>query len=511
MSTLTSQRWFFAAILLFGLLAMTARPATDPDLWWHLRTGQWIVETGHVPHIDPFSFTRGGTLWVSHEWLSEVVFYQIWRHAGLAALIIFSSAITTAGFLLLYLRCTVKPAWAAAATVLGAYASAPCWGTRPQMFTFALASLLLWLLEQAEHRPRLLFFVPPLFLLWVNLHAGFAVGPVLMFLYTAGVLLETATGTMAWQEARPIFTRVLVTILACMALVPVNPSGARLFLYPIDTVRFIELRALIVEWLSPDFHQPQYLPCLLLILLLFPALAWSRSQVKGRILLPVAFTLLSALDAVRHIPIFALVAIPVIVQALRPRPATQSPATIPARQRFRLFFNPAVIALLAVFVLWRWTSLGNTQEVRESADFPRQAIAFLRANALPGRLFAYYDWGGYAIWNLYPRYHVFADGRSDLYGNDILKQCQTALQLRDGWQNVLDQWSVQTVLIPPRSALAEALLLDSHWMVAYRDPQAALFVRASKLLPSQALLMALSSKPAKSEKMISRGTPNLRN
>jgi len=67
-----NPRRTFAGILLFGLLAMTARPALDPDLWWHLRTGQWIVETGTVPHTDPFSFTRAGQPWVSHEWLSEV-------------------------------------------------------------------------------------------------------------------------------------------------------------------------------------------------------------------------------------------------------------------------------------------------------------------------------------------------------------------------------------------------------------------------------------------------------
>ena len=126
---------------------MTARNAVDPDLWWHLRTGQWIVETGHVPHSDPFSFTRAGHAWVSHEWLSEVVFYELWKHGGTTALIVFSAIITTAGFMLLYLRCPGKKHWAAAATVLGALASAPSWGVRPQMFTFTLASLLLWLLE----------------------------------------------------------------------------------------------------------------------------------------------------------------------------------------------------------------------------------------------------------------------------------------------------------------------------------------------------------------------------
>jgi len=67
MNIFATKRSFFAGILFLGLLAMTARTATDPDLWWHLRTGQWIVENGHVPHTDPFSFTRGGSPWVSHE------------------------------------------------------------------------------------------------------------------------------------------------------------------------------------------------------------------------------------------------------------------------------------------------------------------------------------------------------------------------------------------------------------------------------------------------------------
>src|SRR5258706_2759317 len=93
---LRSPQIAFAAILLLGLLAMTARPATDPDLWWHLRTGQWIMEAGHIPHSDSFSFTRAGSPWVSHEWLSEVTFYAIWKFAGAAGLIVFSSLLTTA-------------------------------------------------------------------------------------------------------------------------------------------------------------------------------------------------------------------------------------------------------------------------------------------------------------------------------------------------------------------------------------------------------------------------------
>src|ERR1700730_4349765 len=341
----------FAAILLFGLLAMTARPATDPDLWWHLRTGRWIVETGHVPHSDPFSFTRAGHSWVSQEWLSEVAFYELWKHAGVSALIVFSAIITPAGFLLLYLRCLFYGAekhWAAAATAFGALASAPSWGVRPQMFTFTLASLLLWLLESGHEKDRLklLLWIPPLFLLWLNLHAGFALGLALLFAYGAGLIVETGVGNTPWKNARPIVLPILLLLLACLALVPLNPSGAQLYRYPFDTLRSSAMRSFIVEWFSPDFHGWLYRPFLLVWLVFVAALASSRSRPKGRVIVPLLLTSFAALDAVRHIPIFVLVAIAVIATALPV--ASASPAASrwrPNPSRFRPLFNIAAVIL----------------------------------------------------------------------------------------------------------------------------------------------------------------------
>jgi len=473
-----TTRVVFPGILLFGLLAMTARNALDPDLWWHLRTGQWIVETGHVPHSDPFSFTRVGSPWVSHEWLSDVIFFELWKHGGNAALIIFSSIITTSGFLLLYLRCPGKRLWALAATVLGALTSAPCWGVRPQMFTFTLACLLLWLLDAGERRPRLLFWIAPLFLLWLNLHAGFALGPALMIAYGVGLILEATAGSTTWTQARPIILRLLLLLLICLALVPLNPSGAQLYRYPFDTLRSPGMRSFIVEWFSPDFHQSLYLPFLLTLLLLLTALATSRSLLKGRTLVPLLLTSFAALDAVRHIPIFVLVAMPVIVAALPF--ASESASTSlqpPNSSRFRPLFSGAVVILLAAFALVRWDILVRDQNTRESAQYPQKAIAFLQDSGNSPRIFVYYDWGGYAIWHLYPEYRVFVDGRADLYGDDLLSQFKTAIRLRTGWQDVLDRWQVQTVLVPPSTALAQALLLDPNWHAAFQDSQAIVLLR----------------------------------
>jgi hypothetical protein len=471
----------FPVVLLLGLLGMTARPATDPDLWWHLRTGQWIVETGHVPHSDPFSFTRAGHAWVSHEWLSEVVFYELWKHSGAAGLIVFSAIITTAGFMLLYLRCLlfgVQKHWAAAATVFGALASAPSWGVRPQMFTFTLASLLLFLLESGEHRPRLLFWIPPLFLLWLNLHAGFALGLALLFAYSLGLILETAAGNTSWQQARPIILRVVLLLLACVALVPLNPSGVQLYHYPFDTLRSSGMRSFIVEWFSPDFHDWLYRPFLLVWLLLLTALASSRSRPQGRVIVPLLLTSFAALDAVRHIPIFVLMAMPVIAAALPVASAFSAASRRgPDSSRFRPLLNLAVIVLIAVFALVKWVSLARSQDAREAEQYPQKAIAFLQASSQPQRIFVYYDWGGYAIWKLYPEYRVFVDGRADLYGDDLLRQFKTALQLRTGWQDVLDRWRVEAVLVPPSCALAQALVLDPNWHAAFSDSKAIILLR----------------------------------
>ena len=470
----------FAGILLFGLLAMTARNAVDPDLWWHLRTGQWIVETGSVPLTDPFSFTRAGHAWVSHEWLSEVVFYELWSHLGFGGLIIFSATVTTAGFLLLYARSGNVPHWAAAATALGALASAPAWGVRPQMFTFALASLLLWLLERGERQPWTLAVIPPMFLLWLNLHAGFALGPALILAYTFGLMVEAAVGDIVWQAVRLSVLRLLCVVLVCLALVPLNPSGSELYRYPFNTLTSSSMRSFIVEWFSADFHQARFTPYLLVWLVLLAVLTGRTNRPAARVLVPLILTAGLSLDAVRHIPIFVLVAVPVIAKGLSGLFGARPVALSTSRgMRFQPLLIAIALVLMAGFALTRWVVLIRGQATAEAQAFPEKAIEILQAGQYGERLFAYYDWGGYAIFKLYPKYRVFVDGRADLYGDDLLQKFATAAEVKRGWREVVDGSKLGVVLVPLNSALAQALLLDSRWHVQYQDSHAVLLVRAS--------------------------------
>jgi hypothetical protein len=248
------------------------------------------------------------------------------------------------------------------------------------------------------------------------------------------------------------------------------------------------------------------------------------------VIVPLLLTSFAALDAVRHIPIFVLLAMPVIAAAL---PAASASPTIaqrnPASSRFRPLFNGAVLMLMAVFALVKWVSLARGQGASEVKEFPEKAVAFLRASDQPQKIFVYYDWGGYAIWKLYPEYRVFVDGRADLYGpdlrsedlrsEDLLRQFETAVQLRTGWRDVLDRWKVEAALLPPSCALAQALLLDPDWHAAFRDSKAIILVRTLVRTHPAVENAHLFQRPTRQptsesyegEKMFPRAVPNLRN
>src|ERR1700680_2866732 len=134
------QNWLDArrvliAVVGLGLFAMAARGATDPDLWWHLRTGQLILENHAVFHADPYSFTRLGQPWVNHEWLSEVLLFGLYRVAGFGGLTVAFAVVISATFLQVFVRSSGRPYLAAVMTIWGAVASSPSWGVRPQMFS----------------------------------------------------------------------------------------------------------------------------------------------------------------------------------------------------------------------------------------------------------------------------------------------------------------------------------------------------------------------------------------
>jgi hypothetical protein len=478
MGSRLSFRNIFPLVFFLMIFALAVRQSAfiDPDLWWHLQTGQDIVASRAIPQVDIYSFTKAGSEWVTHEWLSEVLIYGIFRFAGWAGLLVIFSGLIAAAFYLTYRRCVGKPYIASAVILLAVLASSPLFGVRPQMITLLLASIFITLLTQYSNdgRKGRLNWMAPLMLLWVNFHAGYALGLGLIVLYTISLVIDRK-----WD----LIPRLGIVAVACTAVVPLNPNGFRMFTYPIETLRSPSMAAFIQEWASPDFHKAMFLPLALFLFLLLGALALSPKRARASEVFLVFVTGLAALRSARHIPIFALIAAPVLAEQIwavmsargwdirlfAPEGSTPRPAVVFA---LLLLLAPAAlnVALIKHFV--------SNQPAYEARNYPRAAVNFIDEKQLPGPIYNRYGWGGYLIRRLHGEYPVYIDGRADVYGDNFMYEAFNTHEGRNGWQESLDRYSIRTVLIEPDVPLASLLRNDEQWQKVYEDHQAVIFTRS---------------------------------
>jgi hypothetical protein len=469
MNRLLTTTHVFLAVLFLGLFAMAARNVTDPDVWWHLKTGQYIAQYKSVPHADPFSYTRAGEPWVTHEWLTDLSLYELERGAGWGGLIVTFAAVLCGAFYLLYLRCGPAPYVAGVATLIAAWATTPVWGVRPQVLSLLLTSLWLLILERSERDPKLLWWTLPLTLLWVNLHAGFALGLALLALFLVSEAIERGLGYSHHNAAR-LRTAALLLLLDLL-IVPLNPNGLRMFSYPIETLRSAAMQNYIAEWASPNFHRAEYFPFLLIVLAAFATLSWSGKRVRPRDLLLLIVSLYAGVCSIRMMPLFVLIATPLIARRLGNWPRND------LQQRHshatsRSVFNGVIVLAMVAFTGIHIAQVIQRQPQAEARVFPSGAVAYLQAHPPSGPIFNHYDWGGYLIWKLYPSTRVFIDGRADLYGQKFFDQFADTYQLKNDWQQPLQRWNIETVIVPPDSALATGLRGSPGWVVSYEDSQA---------------------------------------
>ena len=513
LGALLATRRLLPFVLLSAVFALTVAPATDPDFWWHLRTGQFIAETRTVPHVDIFSHTAAGREWVAHEWLTEVLMFAVFKGAGWAGLIASFSLVMTAALWLAYWRArerTPHPTPAGAAVLLATFACAPILGVRPQMISFLLTSVFVLLLGRyaRERRARSLWPLPALMLVWANMHGAFALGLALVGVTGVGVALDDLFAPADEERARSEAARagesraraarrrlrgvwagvrpLCVALAACAAAVALNPNGARLFTYPLETIASGAMQRNIQEWLSPDFHRAEALPFALLLLATFAALALSPRRPRPSELLLLAVSAYAALRSWRNIPFFALVAAPALAEhawllineRLRSRrPATENEGAAKPTA-LQLILNAALFVVVpAALCVLTVSRAAGRQESVEAEKYPAAAVEFLRGHGEAGPVFNAYGWGGYLVWKLYPERTVYIDGRADVYGDALVEDYLRAEAGEPGWRELLERDRIRSVMIAPDAALASLLREDGGWARVYEDRQAVIFFK----------------------------------
>src|SRR6185312_3104616 len=455
-----SARSLLAFAFLLVIFALACRPIVDPDFWWHLKTGQHLLESGSIPHADLFSSIFVGKEWITHEWLSEALLYAIYRSAGFGGLIVTFALIITVGFSLVYRRCAKRSGHVyviGSAVLLGALASGPTWNVRPQIFSFLFASVFLKLLEdfQARRARRSIWWLAPLMLLWVNMHAGFAVGIAIVSVFIVGtalnLLMRRKPLEKVWRRVRTL----IYVLVACLGVISLNPSGPLIYTYPLQTLTSPAMMKFIEEWRSPNFHQAMFQPLAFFVVALVAALALSRRKISAVQLLLLCGTTWAMLRSGRNVPFFVLVATPLLAEHAWHWLSAQSwgkwltkPEPEMRHDKMKLALNCLLLVLVPLsLVVVRAQKVIADQRNVEAEKFPLEAVDFMRTQNLPQPIYNEYHWGGYLIWNLYPNSRVFMDPRADVYGDAFFEEFMATHAGDLNWKENVAAHGVRTDMI----------------------------------------------------------------
>jgi len=467
-----------------------------------------ILENGRVPAVDIFSFTRAGAPWFAWEWLCDVFMATIHRSGGLAGIVLVSLLLLGVTSVCVYKSTVAESGRRLVAIVLTSLAMAAStihWLARPHLVTPLLAAIFCWVLNRAkrDQRPGLLA-LPPLTILWVNLHGGFFVGIILLITYGIGAAVEElvhGTGHSAWIRGRKYF----LTAGGCVLASLLNPYGYRLHVHVAQYLGASFYLQHVSEFQSIDFHSFTAAYFETTLVLAIAAAFWHLGS--GRlvhVMLLLSWSHL-ALFSARNIPIFAVVAAPSIGLAIREwlertgslwptqwigklarnveELETDLRTIAKTGNRMHWHLVPCLAVLVLAFLLNHPGRVRTLQAAFDRNRFPVDAARFLpqlgRSRTI--RLYSSWQWGGYLIYRLWPSINVFNDGRTDFYGPAFVKEGLRAWEVGPDWNNTLARYGVNAALLPVDSALASVLRERRDWKPVYQDHVAVLFEKTEDM------------------------------
>ena len=482
-----------AVLILTGAVGLDA--LSDPDVWWHIRLGDWIIAHHQIPAGELFAYTAFGNPLVAHEWLSETIFAALAAIGGLLLVTVLMGVVAWSAMLATLLRGRMRgagPVILALGLALGARVAEPVLGTRPQVFTFALVCWTLWIAESyLRSGGRRRWLLPPLFLLWANLHAGFiaGIGFLIIVLVVETAKRQWSIGTVApRQRIAGLALAVGASAIAACA----NPYGPSLFIFA-ATTGSAERQKGIIEWQSPNFHDPAAW-VLLALLLTFVALTVAtlarrstRSRFELRDVALAGAGAVLALMSVRNTALCVAVMVPPwMAMAADTVRSMQLGFARPGRavrvSRRAPVIGAALIAtaVLSVAVVGARVSR-NASPQGVAAAYPACATAVLMQSPTTQRVFTAYGSGGYVIAQLWPQASVYEYGESISLGTGVFDDyvriaagattSPTALQLLAS--------SDTTAVLYSRGALTDMLDRTPGWTLVADDHGMLLYLRGN--------------------------------
>ena len=461
--------------IVLTLVFITAHgKVADPDIWWHLHNADYLIQNHSLPHSDLYSFTVPGHPWMNHEWLADLPYYFAWKLMGLRgidALAVSLSSLIYLGVLYLSWRESGNFKAAVLATAYAIFLGRVSFGPRTILFGYACLVALLILLQRFRQKQRApLWLIPLLFCLWVNTHGSWSLGMILFTLIIAGGLVPVRWGLIESELwSAPQRRYLLLTWVASVAMLFVNPYGARLVLYPLDMAYRQKTNIEhVAEWVSVNFHDFRgKMVMALLIILVLSMLLRPRRRTLTEVVLAL-FVLYSGLTYVRFLFLAGIVLAPVLAKMLDFVPPYRAELDTPV-------INSFAILLMVVGVAHFWPGESALKQ-KVNEQYPAGAISYLQAHPPAGPVVNFYLWGGYINWKD-PKLKVFVDGRADIFDySGVFTDYLNLLALQEP-DAILDKYRARYVLFPYNEPLTYFLQHSAKWKTAFSDQNSVLFKR----------------------------------
>jgi hypothetical protein len=454
------------------------------DVWWHLRTGIWMLQNHAIPHLGLFSQVPNNP-WVASSWLFDLVAGGAYKLLGLRAvpvlLMVFRISVAVLAFVIA--QGTRGKFWGAVLLSLVAQYVIVDLQPLPGVLSVLLFGVELILLLHSRQSGDLapLFFLPPLFALWANLDVQFINGIALLILFIIAGVAERELHRVGVRQLTastlPLGKATMICGAAALSTL-INPFGIHLLPAALQESYSSLLFRNFSDMHPLGFRRPQDFVFALLVLGAFFTLGRQRSRdlFKWSLL---TILLVLAFRIQRDVPYAVFAAIALI-------PGKTHAVTLGSMRanngRISDWGKPATVLLVLAVFLGATACMPGNQELmdRIGATFPVRACDFIRANQLPQPLFNAHDWGGFLTWYL-PEYSVSIDGRLNLYGTQYTDTYFKVVAGTERLETLASFNDSRTILLERNSGMAKALatlpVFQAQYRVAYQDDIATVLVR----------------------------------
>lgn len=461
----------------------------DPDFYWHIKIGEYLLSTWPFPGSDVFTYTHFGSPWVLHEWLAQIVIYLVFSTTGYFGTAVWLAAMCAFCGWVTYLNCLRQMDNPVHAIIVALVCSLffVTETPRPHLFTFVFFAATLYVLLEFKYarRDRLLVLLPAMQLFWVNAHGGYFIGLVLIFLFVGSEWLKHGFKSEgAFEVVR--LKKLSLWSAAALVITLVNPQFVRIWWYPIEAIVLSGAAQTINEWQSPSFHVPITQGFLVLVLVFFAVQAWAKKRADlTEVVVPLVF-IASAFVSVRNMPLAALALAPFLAMnigrifwpagaatsggsVVSDRGAAHSFSRVPQAGSHEQLINWVLLMVAGLALALSYPSQKKKQEIAVATYMPVGAADFLVANHIRGRMFNSYQYGGYLIFRLYPAQKVFIYPWVEIYQDDFVQIHDAIQQGGPNWKILFDRYDIDYVVCGSNAAMRQLLLQEGRFKLVFDD------------------------------------------